>query len=264
MITGISLLLTLSYLFLMTYFVSTAWYLIILWVVTALIIFYLLSLLLIVFTIGIMLPALKHTSRFKNCLVREMGWWLMVFAFNARIKVLGKENLPKAGKLTIYANHKSKIDPIYLSQAITRPHGYGAKSDLKKVGLIDRLNRGMNSFYVYRDDNRETLKELLKGIERAKDGHTFIIFPEGGTMYRDHQDIREVRPGAFKLAQKAETDILPVTILNSHKWALRKFYLIPFRVTVIIHPVIKYDDYKDLDTNQISEKVINIINSGIK
>ncbi|MGI6770853.1 MAG: lysophospholipid acyltransferase family protein [Acholeplasmataceae bacterium] len=69
--------------------------------------------------------------------------------------------------------------------------------------------------------------------------------------------------GAFKLAQKAGTDIIPFTMLNTNKWAKRKFYLKPITVKIIFHPVIKYEEYKDLTTTEISEKVIEVINSAV-
>lgn len=57
---------------------------------------------------------------------------------------------------------------------------------------------------------------------------------------------------------------MPFTMLNTNKWATRKFYLKPIKVKVIFHPVIKYEDYKDLSTNEIADKVIEVINSGVK
>lgn len=259
----ITFLMSVAYVLLMTFLVNSTWYFIVLWVVTGIILFYILGIASIIFIIEIILPRLKHTSKVKNRYLREMGWWINRFLLNMRVKVIGKENMPKDGKLTMYGNHKSKLDPLYLTEVVKRPHGYAAKSDLERVPIINSLLKSMNSFYVYREDNRASLKELLKGIDRAKDGHVFAIYPEGGTKYRDHEDIREVRAGAFKLAQKAETDIMPFTMLNTNKWAKRKFYLKPITVKIIFHPVIKYEDYKDLTTTEISDKVIEVINSAV-
>lgn len=263
MFTIISLLLTLGYVLLMTFLVSSVWYFILIWVLSGIVVFYLISALQMLFSVSTFVPLLKRESKFKYFYIRSMAWWLLIFAFNCRLEIEGSENVPKDGKLTVYANHKSKIDPIFVTLAMKRPHGYAAKSDLKKFFPVHFLNKGMNAFYIYRKDNRKTLKELIKGIKKASDGHTYVIFPEGGTMYRDHQDITNVRAGAFKLAQKAETDILPITILNSHKWALRKFFLIPIKVKVLIHEPIKYEDIKSLDTNEIADIVIDKINEGI-
>ncbi len=264
MFVPVSFLLSALYVFLMTYFVSSAWYFIILWVVTGIIIFYLLTIIFLILIIEIIFPRLSYDSKIKYMYIREMGWWITTFLLIARVKIVGKENLPKDGKLTVYGNHKSKLDPLYISQAISRPHGYAAKSELSKFIIVRTLLESMNSFYVYREDNRKTLRELMKGIDRAKEGHCFLIFPEGGTMYREHEDIREVRSGAYKLAQKAKTDIMPVTMLGTNQWAKRKFYLWPIKVKIILHPVIKYEDYQDLTTNEIADKVTAIINSVIE
>jgi len=259
----ITFLMSVAYVLLMTFLVNSTWYFIILWVVTGIILFYILGVISIIFIIEIILPRLKYTSKAKYRYIKEMGWWLSTFILNVKVKVYGKENLPTGGKVIFYGNHKSKLDPLYFSQAVNRPHGYAAKSELWKFPIVGTLLKSMNSFAVYRDDNRESLRELLKGIERAKEGHSFGIYPEGGTKYRDHEDIREVRAGAFKLAQKAGTDIIPFTMLNTNKWAKRKFYLKPITVKIIFHPVIKYEEYKDLTTTEISEKVIEVINSAV-
>lgn len=259
-----SLLITALYMYLMIRYVHNEWYFVIIWVITGIIIFYILTVLFIVFIIKIIFPRLKRDSKIKYFSFRIMAWWVSVFILNMHVKVIGKENMPKDGKLTIYANHKSKLDPVYMSYAVTRPHGYAAKSELGVAPVVSTLLNSIYSFYVYRQDNRETLRELLRGIELAKEGHVYAIFPEGGTMYRDHEDIRDVRAGAYKLAQKAETDIMPVTMLGTNKWAKRIFYFRPIRVKIIFHPVIKYEDYKDLSTNEIAEKVTRIINSAIK
>ncbi len=264
MFTLISFILSLAYILLMTFLVNSTWYFIILWVITGIIIFYILSISSILFLIEVILPRLSEKSKIKYKYLHEMGWWINTFLLNVHVKYIGKENIPKEGKLTLYGNHKSKLDPLYLTPGVTRAHGYAAKSELIRIPFVSTLLKVMNSFYVYRDDNRASLKELLVGIEKAKEGHIFAMYPEGGTMYRDHEDVREVRVGAFKLAQKAETDIMPFTMLNTNKWATRKFYLKPIKVKVIFHPVIKYEDYKDLSTNEIADKVIEVINSGVK
>lgn len=264
MITLISFLFTVAYIALMTIFVSQIWWLIIIWIITGIIVFYVVTALQVVVAAYTFMPRTKVNSKLKHNFLRSLAWWMMIFLFNTRYEVVGAENVPMVGPLTIYANHKSKIDPVYVYQAIKRPHGYAAKSDLSKIGLFNRIISSMGAFYVYRDDNRATLKELQKGIKLAKEGHAIVIFPEGGTMYRQHQEIKHVRNGSFKISERAQTDILPITIHNSDKFAKRKIYFIPFKVTVEIHPIIKYKDVKDLHTNEVADLVITAINSSFK
>ena len=263
MITIISLLFSAAYLFSMLYFVShTVWYLILIWAVTSILVFYIISGIQIVGFSILIMPFLKQESKFKYFFVRSLARWLAFFLFYLTIKVEGRENVPLEGKLTIYANHKSKIDPAFVTVAVRRAHGYAAKSDLRKYPVTKQIVEGVNSFYVYRQDNRATLKELLRGIKNAKDGFAHVIFPEGGTMHRDHEDITAVRTGAFKLVEKAETDILPVTILGSNRRGRKKrFFFVPAQVKVIVHKPIKFEEVANLDTSQIADKVIDIINS---
>ena len=159
------------------------------------------------------------------------------------------------------ANHKSKFDPGFVTQAIHRPHGYAVKSDLKEYPITKQIVESMRSFYIFREDNRKTLKSLLYGIKMAEQGFAYVIFPEGGTMYRDQDKITEVRPGSFKIAERAQTDILPVSIIGSNFRKRKRCIFKPTLVTVVIHEVIPYEENKDLTTNEISDKVIEVINS---
>ena len=261
MITFISLLLTSLYIFLMTYFVSSVWYFILIWAITGIIVFYLSTGLFFVFFSILIMPLLKDDSKFKYFLLRSFARWLMVFLFWGRVKVIGRENVPADGKLIIYANHKSKFDPGFVTQAIHRPHGYAVKSDLKEYPITKQIVESMRSFYIFREDNRKTLKSLLYGIKMAEQGFAYVIFPEGGTMYRDQDKITEVRPGSFKIAERAQTDILPVSIIGSNFRKRKRCIFKPTLVTVVIHEVIPYEEIKDLTTNEISDKVIEVINS---
>ena len=64
-------------------------------------------------------------------------------------------------------------------------------------------------------------------------------------------------------SQKAEADILPITVHNGHLIGQRS----PFKntkVKVTIHPLIKYEDVKELSTIELGAKIKDIINSDFE
>jgi len=68
----------------------------------------------------------------------------------------------------------------------------------------------------------------------------------------------EFKPGAFKLAMKSKTDILIVTFYDAAKIKMR----IPLRkqkVYVHFNQLLRYEEFKDLSSQELSSKVKAII-----
>lgn len=257
----ISVLLILAYVVPLMVIVATAWWHYLLIALSIVPGFYVISLLQVAIELTFIHQFTSPRGKFKKFYISNMGYFITKFGFNVSIRKKGVENIPKDGNIVFFSNHKHKLDPLILYQVINRPHGYAAKSDLMKYPVIRPLIKGVGSFVVYRDDNRKTMKELLKGIKLVKGGHAMAIFPEGGTMYKAHNEITEVRDGAFKLATKAKADIIPVSIKDSNKIKVLGNWL-PVKVEVTIHPPIKYEEVADLNTHEIADKVIKVINSA--
>lgn len=49
-------------------------------------------------------------NRYKYYGWQSLARFLSVFVFNISIKIIGKENVPKDGKMVVYTNHKSYLD----------------------------------------------------------------------------------------------------------------------------------------------------------
>ena len=56
-----------------------------------------------------------------------------------RVKVVGKENVPKDGGMILAVNHKSNWDPIFAGAYCPRPLRFMAKADLFKNKLFGGL-----------------------------------------------------------------------------------------------------------------------------
>jgi len=200
-------------------------------------------------------------SRFKYYGWQSTARALSLFVFRLSIKITGKENVPKDGKLVVYANHKSYLDPVIAIQAIDRPMAFTPKSSLYKIPILKDGMKQMNCMPIYRGDNRKTAKALVQTIKNIENGFSMIVFPEGGRKNRDQDNVLETRAGAFQIAVKAQATILPMTIIGNseiqHRAPLRKT-----KIKVIIHKPIPYEQYKHLSTAEIGNMVMDEINSG--
>ncbi len=195
----------------------------------------------------------------KHRVIHQFSVYLFQFYYRARLIVTGKENLPKNNNFVMYANHIEYTDPIYIMQAYQGlPIGFIAKDPLFKFPVLKNLMYGMGAIPLTRFVDRSALETILKAIKQVKNGQPMGIFPEAKRTYSN--DLIDFKPGSFKLAQKPKADISPVCLYNMHALS-KKFRILPTKIYLHILPVLKYEDYKDMDTVQLSKKVYEIINN---
>lgn len=226
---------------------------------------YFFSWVIMVLTVIIMIPFAKYSkidNKFKHYYIRSLVHFLNIFPLRLKIKVTGKENLPKTGGYVIYANHKSYTDPFILYTLINRPMALAAKKGIYKLPIVKPWIEAIGCIQIDRENNREAAKSMLQGIERVKNGLIMGIFPEGGIKDRDDEKMVAVRAGAYKLATKAEAPIVPITMMGTSEVKNRA----PFRRTiihVIVHPPLYYKDYENLSTVEIGDIVAKLTNDTI-
>lgn len=169
-----------------------------------------------------------------------------------------KLNDLKENTFILVSNHLSRFDNMIESLVL----------DKYKLAFISKPsnfkipfgNRYMNRC-LYLCMNRDSLKDCLNTIKEAsrylKDDITSIgIFPEG-TRSSDYE-IHEFKPGAFKLAFNSMKPIIICSIDNTYN--IHKNF--PFRRTKVylkLIDILTYEDYKDLNSVNLSLKVNDMI-----
>ncbi len=127
-------------------------------------------------------------------------------------KIIGKENIPKSGKVILAGNHTSNFDCLLLISSTKRNIHFLAKKELwngpKKIifanmGLIpvDRKNKdhqALSSSIAYLENN------LLIGI-----------FPEGTT--EKEGKMLDFKIGTVKMAKDTNSPIVPFIITGNYK-----------------------------------------------
>jgi len=175
--------------------------------------------------------------------------------------VTGKENLPKDNNFVVYMNHIEYTDPIYVKIVYKKfPLSYVAKEPLFKTLLVKNLLRSIGCISITKDADRSAMKSIIESIKNVKSGQPMGIFPEGKRTYSN--DLIEFKPGAFKLAMKANADISPVCLYNMHG-IFRKNILKRHKIYIHILPLIPYEEYKEMDSQTIAEKVRTVVNEKL-
>ncbi len=201
---------------------------------------------------------ISPTAMWKRYMINHLNVYLFKFFYRTNLQVTGKENLPRNWNFVIYSNHIEYGDPMFIMQAYKDyPVGFIAKDPLFKYPILRNLMYGTGCIPITRFADRSALESIVKAIKQVKDGQPMGIFPEGKRTYSN--DLIEFKPGAFKLAQKAKADISPVCLYNMHELS-KKWRIWPTKVYLHVLPIIKYEDYKDMDSVELSKKVYDVVN----
>jgi len=173
-----------------------------------------------------------------------------------KIKVEGRENIPKGQKIILAGNHISYFDPFLLFLATWRPVAYMAKKELFqrsenkawwmwvfdtwRINWMDRLG----AFSVNREKlDVSTIKTARDALKTVR--WTLGIFPQGGI--RKNRKIEFVNKGFAVLAKMVKVDILPIGIsgCETYNWDFWHKRQINVRIGKPISADLEIDEIRD-------------------
>jgi 1-acyl-sn-glycerol-3-phosphate acyltransferase len=130
-----------------------------------------------------------------------------------RLRVTGKQHLPREGGCVLSANHVSNLDPWPLGWPLF-PHRelrFMAKAELFRSPLWPLLRFG-GAFKVHRGQGDEEAIETA--VRLAREGEVVAIFPEGTRREKGLVKKFEARPhtGAARVALTAGVPLIPAAI----------------------------------------------------
>ena len=99
-----------------------------------------------------------------------------------------------------------------LLASLDKPYGILAKEELEKIPLLSRWMKLLGCVFVQRDDVRASVRALNDAPAIVESGRSFIIFPEGTRYKGEEGGAGEFKAGAFRIAVKTETPVVPVAI----------------------------------------------------
>ncbi len=130
--------------------------------------------------------------------------------------VEGQENIPKDTAVLYVGNHRSYFDILIGYVTVPGLTGFVAKKEMERYYLLRDWMRNVNCLFLDRDNIKEGLKTILKGIEQVKKGISVWIFPEG-TRNRnaDRKDLLTFKEGSLKIAEKSGCPVIPVAMTGT-------------------------------------------------
>jgi 1-acyl-sn-glycerol-3-phosphate acyltransferase len=148
-----------------------------------------------------------------------------------RIRVEGRENIPRTGPFVLAPVHRSNIDTVLMPFVTRRQMRYMAKDSLWKHGWSARLLTALGGFPVNRETaDRESLRTCESALQR---GEGVVIFPEG--TRKTGATVTNLFEGAAFVAVRNGVPIVPVGIGGSDRAMPRGAkYLRPVKIRIVI------------------------------
>ena len=173
------------------------------------------------------------------------------------------ENLPKEGGYMMYPNHQGKYDVYGIISVHEKPCTFVMDIEKSNSLFIKQITDMLNGKRLDKKNNRQAMtiiNEIAKDVEK---GRRYILFPEGEYDNNKKNSLINFKSGCFKICLKSKVPIVPVVLVDSYKvynsWDLGKI-----KTQVYFLEPIFYDEYKDMNTHQISDLVKSRIEIKLK
>ena len=168
-----------------------------------------------------------------------------------RMKVIGKENIPKSGQVIICGNHKSFLDPPAIEVTCGRYTRFLAKEELTRHKFLKLLGIVFDAILVKRDSKEVTaIKESLKTL---KNGDCLALFPEGTRNGLAKGE--DVKDGAAFFAVRSGAPVIPCGIKGGEKGN--------WKLTITYGKPLDFSKYKGAKDKETLDKVTNEIMDNI-
>jgi 1-acyl-sn-glycerol-3-phosphate acyltransferase len=170
------------------------------------------------------------------------------------VHVKGKDKILPGKTYVFLSNHQGNADaPVFL-HVIPRNWKALIKKEMMRLPVLSLVLKCAQFVPIERQNPKQAHVGIEYGAKLLSEGKSFLAFPEG-TRSRDGR-LGEFKKGVFIMAIKAQTPIVPITILDSAKvQAPGEYGIHPGCIHVIIHDPIETKDM-DLDDRNLLVKLV--------
>jgi putative phosphoserine phosphatase / 1-acylglycerol-3-phosphate O-acyltransferase len=173
------------------------------------------------------------TSNFSQTVLTTTG---------VHLNVVGKENLTAQRPAVFIYNHRNQVDPVIAGALVKDNWVAVAKKELQKNPIMALLGKALDGVFIDRDDPAAALETMRIVEDRAKNGLSILMAPEGTRL--DTTEVGPFKKGPFRLAMAAGIPIVPIVIRNAEIVAARNSVTInPGTVDVAVFPPISVLDW---------------------
>jgi 1-acyl-sn-glycerol-3-phosphate acyltransferase len=130
-----------------------------------------------------------------------------------RVRVVGRDNVPRRGPMILASNHRSFLDSIFIPLIVHRRVTFVAKAEYFDDAKTAWFFRSCGQIPIRREGGSASERALASATEVLRAGRVFAIYPEGtrtrdGVTHRGHT-------GVARLALQTGAPIVPVGLIGS-------------------------------------------------
>ena len=118
----------------------------------------------------------KPAADIASLRIVQWAFKVILFLCGTKLTVIGEENVPKDQPVLYIANHQSSFDIVVSYSRCPGLTGYIAKDGLEKVPILSIWMKRLYCLFLNRQDIKEGMKTILKGIDQIKHGISMCIW----------------------------------------------------------------------------------------
>ncbi|MCF0110261.1 MAG: 1-acyl-sn-glycerol-3-phosphate acyltransferase, partial [Erysipelotrichaceae bacterium] len=134
-----------------------------------------------------------------------------------------------------------------------------SKQSNLKIPFVNSWMKTMEAITFDRSNMRDAVRMIRDVVAKLKEGKNVVIFPEGTRSKK--MEMGDFKPGSFKPALTAKCTVVPITLVNTFATDVKG--KTDNRVKIIFSDPIRYDEFKDMTTTELCEKVKGIIQENL-
>src|SRR5271163_143658 len=167
---------------------------------------------------------------------------LLLTASGVELNILGEENLTAERPAVFIFNHRNQADPVIVGALIRDNWVAVGKKELESDPIMGTLGKVLDSVFIDRDDATAAVESLHQVEERARQGLSIMIAPEGTRL--DTTSVGPFKKGPFRMAMAVGIPVVPIVIRNAEIIAARNSTTMnPGTVDVAVFPPISVSDW---------------------
>ncbi|MCK5542650.1 MAG: 1-acyl-sn-glycerol-3-phosphate acyltransferase [Desulfobacterales bacterium] len=170
------------------------------------------------------------------------------------IKKYGMEKLSLKKNYIVVSNHQSQID-ILLAFNLFLPFRWVSKKEVFNLPFLG-WNMILNKYVGIKRGDKDSVKKMMQQCESIlEQGCSLFFFPEGTRSKTG--ELKPFKPGAFILAKKMKTNILPIIMQGSRNVLKKNSSRFVWKgdMSIKVLDEISYKDFEDKSPQQAAQMV---------
>jgi 1-acyl-sn-glycerol-3-phosphate acyltransferase len=172
-----------------------------------------------------------------------------------RVHIEGRDKIQPGTAYVMVANHQSLLDILVLFRLFTH-FKWVSKIENFRVPAIG-WNMSLNRYIKLRRGDKDSIAEMMVACERAlAEGNSVMMFPEG-TRSVDGR-LREFKHGAFTLAQRAGSPLLPIVVYGTSNALPKRGFVLQGRHAIRIRVL------DEIPHHSFAEKPVEMLTQEVR